>query len=230
VYSRFLNPYNVKYTGRDATDEQMWKGYRQLTDEEILELAQEIVIEVKQRGPFISLADFVNRRLVDQSDRASSMGVLDAAIAHVGLNDKFDSPPYLTSQVQSHDNNRPEWRLDPKKQSSSKAWGIPGFLTQGDLLESLAPAMTVRGDSFLIRAYGEARDEQGVIRAKAYLEAQVVRSVDYVDSSSNQANEPMLMLKRSSGELIEGDLTEVNRKFGRRFKVESFRWLSPNEV
>ncbi|MDB6076719.1 MAG: hypothetical protein JWO82_466, partial [Akkermansiaceae bacterium] len=39
-----------------------WSGYRRLTDEQIEKLANEVVAEVKKRGPFQSLAEFVNRQ------------------------------------------------------------------------------------------------------------------------------------------------------------------------
>jgi len=231
VFSRVRKPIGAELTSQVGVEKSGgWAGGRMLGEDELRRLAEEVVNEVKERGPFVSLADFVNRRLAPKSDPASQMGVLDAAISRSGLNTGVETSRYRTSSVVDYDNNRPEWRLDPDKQSVSKAWGIPGFLTQGDLLEPLAPAMTVRGDSFLIRCYGEARDERGKVRAKAYLEAQVVRLPDYVESSVNQANEPMLELRRSTGELIEGGLSEVNRKFGRQFKIESFRWLSEKEV
>lgn len=46
-------------------------GFRYLTDEMVRALAQRIVDEVRLRGPFFSLADFVNRRLVPP-DRSSA--------------------------------------------------------------------------------------------------------------------------------------------------------------
>jgi hypothetical protein len=40
-----------------------WSGFSRLTDSQITRLAEEIVEEVKLRGPFMSLADFVNHRV-----------------------------------------------------------------------------------------------------------------------------------------------------------------------
>jgi hypothetical protein len=48
-----------------------WNNYRELTDAEIDRLAAEVVKEVRDRGPFMSLADFVNRRLLDSADVTS---------------------------------------------------------------------------------------------------------------------------------------------------------------
>ena len=49
-----------------------------LTDAEIDKLADNIVIEVRRRGPFMSIADFVNRRLTNQA--TGLKGPLQAAI------------------------------------------------------------------------------------------------------------------------------------------------------
>ena len=40
-----------------------WNELRKLSDEEIIELAKQMVRQVKLRGPFLSFSDFVNRRL-----------------------------------------------------------------------------------------------------------------------------------------------------------------------
>ena len=68
------------------------RGGNHVTDhDEIRELAKAIVEEVKRRGPFLSMADFVNRRLVPDASGSSNatsieqdylglMGTLDAAI------------------------------------------------------------------------------------------------------------------------------------------------------
>ncbi|MBK1857639.1 hypothetical protein [Cerasicoccus arenae] len=61
-----------------------WEGYRSLTDEETAQLARNIVTEIKNRGPFISLSDFINRRLVDNPSTDDS-GVEDAPYEHEDL-------------------------------------------------------------------------------------------------------------------------------------------------
>jgi hypothetical protein len=114
---------------------------------------------------------------------------------------------------------------------------MPGFLTQGDLLEPLAPALTTRGDTFVIRAYGESRDDSG-IKARAWVEATVVRTPLYLEHrDSGQAgtvgNTPLdsaLDMNHSSGQITEGNLSVTNRRFGRQFKVKSFRWLHHDEI
>ena len=37
----------------------------------------------------------------------------------------------------------------------------PGYITQADLLQYLAPALHYRSDTFTIRAYGESLDQNG---------------------------------------------------------------------
>ncbi|RYD46561.1 MAG: hypothetical protein EOP85_07205, partial [Verrucomicrobiaceae bacterium] len=57
---------NRRKNGEEATtafNRVAGTKFRELTDPEIRELASAIVREVKQRGPFLGMADFVNRRL-----------------------------------------------------------------------------------------------------------------------------------------------------------------------
>ncbi len=56
-----------------------WSGHRELDDNEIDALAFAVVSEVRRRGPFMSLADFVNRRLIND-DAFGLKGALQAAI------------------------------------------------------------------------------------------------------------------------------------------------------
>jgi hypothetical protein len=46
-------------------NQNSFKGYRFLTMDQLDSIATAIVTEVKNRGPFVCLADFVNRALVD---------------------------------------------------------------------------------------------------------------------------------------------------------------------
>jgi hypothetical protein len=67
-----------------------WNNYRELTDAEVDRLAAEVVKEVRDRGPFMSLADFVNRRLLDSNAaefrQHGLKGALQAAIDRSGIN------------------------------------------------------------------------------------------------------------------------------------------------
>ena len=62
-------------------DVNAWNDYRELTDDEIEELAGLVVKEVRDRGPFMSLADFINRRLLntDQGLKGALQAALDAS-------------------------------------------------------------------------------------------------------------------------------------------------------
>jgi len=95
--------------------------------------------------------------------------------------------------------------------------GIPGWLTQADVLQAIGPLLSVRSDTFRIRAYGEALDTNGKTIARAWCEAIVQRTPEYIDPA-NKASD------RGS------QLTKRNATFGRRFQLVSFRWLSPDEV
>ncbi|MEM9236714.1 MAG: hypothetical protein AAGB14_08040 [Verrucomicrobiota bacterium] len=189
-----------------AADDK-WHGYRTLSDDEIQKLAENLVEEVRERGPFLSLAEFVNRRLSD--DDLGLRGALQAAIDNADLNSdvlesSFDTTSYEAS---SRDNIVP----------ADTAVGTPGYLTQADVLTSIAPVITVRSDTFTIRSYGDARDASGNIIAKAWAEATVQRYPDFVDATNS-----------AHAEIDE--LSEVNQRFGRRFRVTSFRFISEAEL
>ena len=82
----------------------------------------------------------------------------------------------------------------------------------------LAAVMTVRGDTFRIRSYGESRDSSGKVLARARAETIVQRLPGYLDPADLPQTAP-------------GDLTSpANQRFGRRFVVTSFRWLEPDEA
>ena len=65
--------------------------------------------------------------------------------------------------------------------AGNSATGIPGSVTQANVLRVLAPRLTARSDTFRIRAYGEVTDADGNIIAKATCEAVVQRLPEYVD-------------------------------------------------
>ena len=235
-YSRVSQPEEANSSSTDLlSNSNAWDTARILSGEEVELLAQMVVKEVKDRGPFMSLADFINRRLDDGSNVHSLMGALDSAIEASGLNNQIlNELPILSND--STDANHQSYSdhvnttggLDSIINSApSRGYGFPGYLVQNDILASLASSMTVRGESFVIRTYGDSM-ENGVVKARAYLEAVVVRTPSYVDNS-NDAVDANFIMNYSTGEIQDGNLSEINKKFGREFVVQSTRWLSGSE-
>jgi hypothetical protein len=98
-----------------------------------------------------------------------------------------------------------------------RSTGIPGWLTQADVLQVIGPVISARSDTFRIRAYGEALDPSGKPIARAWCEAIVQRSPDFADSAD-------------PSETAYSELNPVNARYGRRFVIVSFRWLHPHEI
>jgi hypothetical protein len=89
---------------------------------------------------------------------------------------------------------------------------------QGDLLQSLAPIFQARSDYFRIRTCGEAIDASGKVVARAWCEAFVQRSSDYVDP-------------KDARHLAFNELTsDANKTYGRNYQIVSFRWLNESEL
>jgi hypothetical protein len=84
-------------------------------------------------------------------------------------------------------------------------------LTQADILTALAPYLRARSDTFTVRGYGEALNPvTNEVAGKAWLEATVQRFPEVVDPAD--------------------DIAKPTGPFGRRFKIISFRWLSPSDI
>lgn len=206
-------------TGDTAGD---WSGLRNLTANEIKKLATAIVTEVKARGPFLSLADFVNRRPNSSDPSQQALGALQAAIDKSGLNDR---PTANGRRVTSADfaplSGSSGIDKEPKP---ARSMGSPGHLSQGDLLTAIGSQITVRSDTFTIRAYGDSRDSSGTkILAKAWCEAVIQRVPTYIDpADAPEAQNGWLLASHK--------LANANSLFGRRFLIQSFRWLGSNEI
>ena len=69
----------------DNSGSDPWTQYRELSDAQVDELAGRVVEEVRIRGPFMSLGDFINRRLVN-NDIFGLKGALQAAIDKSSIN------------------------------------------------------------------------------------------------------------------------------------------------
>lgn len=203
-------------TTTDPSAPEQWTASRELSADEISKLAAAIVKQVKLRGPFLSLSEFVNRRL-DGSNKALSLkGALQAALddSSVRINTGFRNARRRISSAELAGMS-PAF---PEALAGPVAYGSAAYVDQADILRNFAAQLTPRGDTFVIRTYGDSLDTDGNVRARAWCEAVVQRTPDYVDPVEKP-------------HLKQTDLrSEANKKFGRKLQVVGFRWLSPNEI
>lgn len=211
---------------------------RQLTDAEITKLAESIVEQVKARGPFLSIADFVNRRLT-HSVGLAKMGALEHALEMSDINVKYNegTSKYTFStgekefgrEYNTHPDLRPNYSVILPK---SKNAGFPSVIQQGDILKSLDPYISVRGEQFTIRCCGQSIS-RGEVMAEAYIEAVVIRAphikeYKICEDTMDKHFEKSSIISPVFGEIVRANLT--NKKLGREFKVIRQKWLLPSEI
>ncbi len=173
----------------DNTRSNDWNGYHELTESELENLAIKIVAEVRDRGPFLSMSEFLNRQVGPSGPRTLS-GALEAAIAGSEINEKKNAAfpdTFLTqTPINTADVSDAKIYNYATKEATigNPAADSPGWVNQGDLLRILEPAATVRGDTFVIRVCGEAQDASGKITARAFAEAVVQRVPEYIDPAN----------------------------------------------
>ncbi len=248
-FPRFTRPTS------DNSWKEPWQGYRSLSEEQVAQLARNIVTEIKNRGPFVSLGDFVNRRLVDNPDtNDTTLDVSDAPYEYEDLRGALQAAVDRTwdssGSVPGFPVNDPSdvfWDDDPilgqpivrktesqfnanvydyrrirggdveRKPYSNRSAFSPKYVTQADILSTIGSSLTARSDTFTIRAYGEvSSDFSDSDTVGAWCEAVVQRTVDYVDSATNAAEDV--------------PSTAENQTFGRQYKLISFRWLNTDEI
>jgi len=198
-----------------------YTGFRTLSDDQINDLAVKVVEQVRLRGPFLSLSEFVNRQLSSNKDLAVA-GAIQSALDKLGENPMAklrDPKNSLSDKTMSP--------ADPKLSgvgyefteaaAGDSAYGAPGWIRQADILRPIAPIISVRDDTFTIRAYGDSMDQSGNVIAKAWCEAVVRRTRDFSDKSE-------------AADSINPPVNTMNATYGRRYEVISFRWLSADEV
>ena len=182
------------YPGGQAGD--IWDGYPVLSDAEIKGLSEALVEEIKKRGPFPSLASFLNRALVSPQDTAyfpgltsddlrhhAFSGALQAALdktvnankrAPQGYGETAGFRPAPGSHWKEGTNFHPQ-----NMESLPIGAGIPGWILQSDLLRPLFPILSARSDTFTILGYGDVK-WNGIIRAKATCEMTIQRVPEYI--------------------------------------------------
>jgi len=178
-----------------------WTGFRELDDGELEALGAAIVDQVRARGPFLSVGEFVNRRL--GRDAPARKGALQDAIDTSEINRGFRIERFDTSAY-------PEPANLPEPFTGV---GIPGWLTQADLLTALGPFLSVRSDTFVVRAMGNFSPSGGTEEEVMY-EAVVQRVPSFVDSSED------------ASAAIDA-LGPINAAFGRQLIVTSIRRVEP---
>ena len=190
--------------------------------------------------PYLSLSEFINR-FVNEDTWSSRCGALQAAIfradrttrgtsSPTGFSDRLASLPSgvrLTRSTFSATAGAtdPTFATNPENieataegDTNSRTHTLlaaPGNLLQSDLLQALGSSIATRSDTFTLRCFGEATQENGEV-GYAWLEAVVQRVPDYIDAT----NPP----EASSG------LTGVNAILGRRFKIITLRTLNADEI
>jgi hypothetical protein len=209
-----------------------WQGFSRLSEEQIRTLAGHIVDQVRTRGPFTSLGQFVNRSLEIGPNGLG--GVLQNALAEteadasnpINTDPDFSDVSYNGGSsgydAQSLEKlDYLDW--DNVKDSTGATLkvgvGAAGYLTQGDLLVALGNMLSVRSDTFRIRTYGEVLDPiHGDTVSEAWLEAVVQRLPEPVERASTDPSSVNYYEPASTSD------------FGRRYKIVSIKWLDPNEI
>ena len=200
-------------------------GYRVLTEPQIDALAGEIVSEIRKRGPFLSLAEFVNRQLTADKGLAIA-STIQKALDNLATMGSSPKNPFAALQASATNiTSQPPGKTDykfPEAALGSSAFGVPGWVRQADILKPLAPIISARDDTFIIRGYGDSREKGAPtkILAKAWCEVVVKRQASYVDPADPAGVAPFSALMKS----------DTNKRFGRRYEIVSFRWLSEKEI
>jgi hypothetical protein len=229
AFGRYAIPYLPENLNRGSSFEtEDFNAIRTLSEPELDALATAIVEEVKLRGPFLSLADFVNRRLIpDSSDEGQDWlglaGTLQAAIDKLTHNPSLISPALagFTGMNRVYYGDLPEESVRtvasinqarhehvaggiPTGYNATRYRGGPRYLMQRDLLSVLAPLLNVRGDTFTVRAYGESG--QGLNANPASAKCEIV-------------------VQRIAATTDDDDLIQPPGPFGRQFEIVAFRWI-----
>jgi hypothetical protein len=244
LFARFYEPVGGELSASDLGPNKSGSvnGFRRLSDEQIKDLAERIVEQVKLRGPFPSMAAFVNRVMYSEALYRNNLADEDAPDPYSFRHSDYDLEEMvmrqgaLTAALELSIANEGFYQSDAIIDSSSGVDGtseevrgfigsvgsdLPGYLSQVDLLSALGSQMTVRSDTFTILVYGSVNNKiTGNLEAEVYCEAIVQRKLDFVDSFDNDAWDSLSDLSPNS----------TNKKFGRKFEVVSMRWLNKEDL
>jgi hypothetical protein len=237
----------------DYTSNNSWKGFNSLSVNDLDTLAQAIVDEIKLRSadlgtaaepqPFCSLANFINRMPYSSDSNFQKLGLLQAAIEKAGINNSFASAVTFNANdwngekgtiTSSSSGNATDFQNSDV--SISTAAAAPTYLLQSDILQAIAPFISVRSDTFKIRSYGETNDPiTGAINSKVWLEAIVQRMPTPVLTGATNSNvlpaPPIPIIPTPDSPPAANPYEPNDPQFmGRQFKIINVRWLSEDDV
>jgi hypothetical protein len=221
VVSRFSLPtLDKSHPNGSNIQNNSGSGYRTLNADQLQDLADEMVKQVRARGPFMSLSEFVNRTLVASSAATAAtglMGPLQQAINDAGLNDDYALGLTVNKGGASPSANTHDVFLEPEAGTGNSYGAGPGYLLQGDLLNALGPFISVKSNTFMIRSYGESVNPVTGRQSSVYLEAIVQQVPEFVDTTN-----PV--------DTAIDDLNPENKSFGRQFNIVQVRRLTADEI
>jgi hypothetical protein len=235
-FSRILTPTGGSTDAEKGVTENSWNGFRDLTRDQIQALAEEMVMQVRKRGPFLSLSEFVNRQLIAgrTANSATSSdplqlglsGALQSAIDRVTNKKAEVTAPLntLTKPYKSLFNSNSEHNtfMDTDYIMPTGLSGFPGYLLQADILSSLGSTLAARSDTFIVRTYGDSvNSATGDVTGRAWCEAVVQRMPDYVIPATAAGGDAAHITPPTHPD---------NLRYGRRLRVVAFRWLSPEDI
>lgn len=171
----------------------VYVGGRELTPGEIDLLAQNIVARIENRGRLITgRPAFTLRDFINSNIITDAINDVAAASGVDLINEGL---------------------------AADRA-GTPGQLTQGDILAALAPVITSRSDTFLVRAYGDVFNPiTERVEGQAWCEAVVQRVPDLAED-----------LGATDADVADPVFSATTNPFGRKFIITSFRWLTPSDI
>ncbi|WP_227021593.1 hypothetical protein [Oceaniferula marina] len=187
--------------GKEGED---WRGYNTLSDSQIQKLAENIVEEVKKRGPFLSVADFVNRRI--SSDETGKEGALQAALRASSLNLGSGVEEGIPGTIRQGD-------------------VLAGL---GASIAARSDTFIVRAYGDSLTATGEVRARAWCEAVLQRIPTPVDDNGKLLDMPNPEfpGNNP----GGTDAYVENAEAPLAAKDFGRQFRVISFRWLAKDEV
>jgi hypothetical protein len=212
-------PYVDHFVPSSGKDD-LYAGHRRLSDEQLNNLSENIVEEIKDRGVAKSLGGFINRDLAGAGNNLK-ISRIDEAIVNAEINSSSETVATTIGQSDIYPLDAPGYKPAAHAFGNSivkeTGAGLPGYFKQQDILRPLAPVMTTRGDTFIIRAYGESIDPiTKSVTGRAWCEVTLQRTPDYLNKETPAWTFP--------------PTDAISSKFGRSFSIVDFRWLNNGDT